>query len=92
MYDSVEVSTKDDSEAGELWRSGTTPLMTAFFSYNGDADFAPILEPEVHLTCLRTVPSKKQNGAAGIGILVPASFAARSLAVTLAMVVLLVCF
>ena len=43
----------------ELWRNGTTPVITMFFNDRGTNNEA-LVEPEVHLTCLRTVPSEKQ--------------------------------
>ncbi len=48
-----------DSEEAELWRNGTTPLITLLFNRAGDTN-PGLVEPEVHLKCLRTVPSAKQ--------------------------------
>ena len=39
--------------------------MTMFFSYAGDFDSGPI-EPEVHLTCLRTTSFKQKNSSVGL--------------------------
>ncbi len=49
-----------DSDEAELWRNGTTPLITMLYKIAPDASNV-LLEPEVHLTCLRTVPSKEQG-------------------------------
>lgn len=48
----------DSQEAG-LWRNGTTPLITMLYKVPADVS-GDLVEPEVHLTCLRTVPSEKQ--------------------------------
>ena len=50
------------SEDAALWRNGTTPLITMLYRRAGDATDA-LLEPEVHLSCLRTVPSREASSS-----------------------------
>ena len=54
-----------DNEEIALFENGTTPMFALFYNELGNAsssDFVPFLdEPQVHLSCLRTVPSAKEK-------------------------------
>ena len=60
---------KPNSDEIKLFKNGTTPVLTFFYNQpwnNATTSRAPFLsEPEVHLSCLRTVPSAKQESGAG---------------------------
>lgn len=57
------IEAKPNDPEARAWRNGTTPLMTIFFNDNGTrAEFLP--EPEIHLSCLNTVPSLRQDNTA----------------------------
>jgi hypothetical protein len=60
FYDVLEVKTADSSGRGDSWRTGSHPVMTMFFSSGADTGD---MEPEVHLTCLRTIPYKSDASA-----------------------------
>jgi hypothetical protein len=62
LTNSVSKDLQPDSEDAAVWRNGTTPLITMFFNKEGDTH-AGLVEPEVHLSCLRTVPSEKQTSS-----------------------------
>lgn len=47
----------------ELWRNGTTPVVTVFFNGAGN-DNPALVDPEYHLTCLRAVPSTEVQDSA----------------------------
>ena len=59
---------KRDSDEIKLFKNGTTPVLTFFYNEpwnNATTGPAPFLgQPEVHLTCLRTLPSAKQESGA----------------------------
>ena len=60
LVDVVSIEGKVDDMDVQLWSSGTTPVMTLFFNGPGDDEDPALFEPEVHLTCLKTVPSQNQ--------------------------------
>ncbi|KAK5941093.1 hypothetical protein PMZ80_006370 [Knufia obscura] len=66
-----------DSEEVEMFKNGTTPLLTLFYNEPwNNASTGPVSfleEPEVHLSCLRKVPTAEQQSGsvrlqAGLGI------------------------
>ncbi len=54
-----------DSEDGRLWLDGTTPVITMFFNEKGVTNTG-LAEPEVHLSCLRTLPSRAEETSGGV--------------------------
>ena len=68
-YETIDVyyGDKPTKEQRALFENGTTPIFTFFYNEPwknttpGPAGF--LAEPEVHMTCVRTVPSAKGRGS-----------------------------
>ena len=65
-------SQEPSKECTALYKTGTTPIMTFFYNEpwnNASTGPAPFLsEPEVHMSCLRTVPTADQeSGSSRLG-------------------------
>ena len=54
-----------DSEDGRLWLDGTAPVITMFFNEKGVTNTG-LVESEVHLSCLRTLPSWEEETSGGV--------------------------
>jgi hypothetical protein len=56
---------KHSSDLSKLYKNGTTPVFTFFYNepwnYYSTGPVPFLTEPEVHMSCLRTVPSAEQN-------------------------------
>lgn len=59
---------KPNSDEIKLYKTGTTPVFTFFYNEpwnNASAGPAPFLnEPEVHMNCLRIMPSAQKESSA----------------------------
>lgn len=73
VEDTVQyLNNRDGKEASKQWtalyKTGTTPLMTFFYNEpwnNASTGPAPFLtEPEVHMSCLRTIPEAGEESRA----------------------------
>lgn len=64
FWDTLEVMLPDEAGRAGGWRTGSTPLLTMFFS---DAADTARMEMEVHLTCLRTIPFTSAGFSVGSG-------------------------
>ena len=56
-----------DSEDGRLWLDGTTPVITMFFNEKGVTNTG-LAESEVHLNCLRTLPSQEEETSGSVSM------------------------
>lgn len=73
IAESKYVSLPTGSEEARAFQNGTNPVLTMFFDRPNQAENASFLsEPEVHLSCLKTIPTEQEqkrinNGARNIG-------------------------
>lgn len=63
------VSLPPGSEESKAFQNGTTPILTMFFNRPNQAQSAPFLpEPEIHLSCLKTIPTEEQQKTVNSGV------------------------
>lgn len=69
LTESRYVSLPSGSEEGKAFQNGTTPVLTMFFNRPNQAQDLPfLLEPEIHLSCLKTIPTEEQQKVVNNGV------------------------
>lgn len=69
LADGSYVSAIAGSGEAKAFQNGTTPVLTMFFNLPGQASNASYLsEPEIHLSCLKTIPTEQQQAKINNGV------------------------
>lgn len=62
LTESKYISLPHDSAEAKAFQNGTTPVLTMFFNRPNQAQNSLFLpEPEIHLSCLKTIPTEKEQ-------------------------------